>query len=402
MRVAILTWSTRRVGGIEEYLSILVPAIHEAGLDVALWHESDIPTDRRPLEVPGGVDVFSAAKMGTDAAIQALRDWKPDVLYTQGLMDLGVESRLLDIAPSVFFVHTYTGTCISGAKTTTRPHVEPCGRRFGWPCLLHYFPRGCGGRSPVTMWRQFNRQTRALGVLDRYDMILTHTEHMKREMENHGLRTQVVPYPVAIEVQALDAVKRDDGAWQLLFAGRMDALKGGHILIDAVRGAVPSIARPIHLVFAGDGPHRASWEAHAAQAQAATSELTFSFTGWIAQHEVGELMARSHLLVVPSLWPEPFGSVGAGAGQHGVPAAAFAVGGIPEWLADGVTGHLAPADPPTADGLARAIVRCLEDPAHYDVLSRGARKMAEKFTMERHMPALLDVLTTVSRRVDAG
>ena len=52
-------------------------------------------------------------------------------------------------------------------------------------------------------------------------------------------------------------------------------------------------------------------------------------------------MAASDLLVVPSVWPEPFGSVGPAAAQHGIPAAAFAVGGIPQWLHEGVNGHLA-------------------------------------------------------------
>jgi glycosyltransferase involved in cell wall biosynthesis len=80
------------------------------------------------------------------------------------------------------------------------------------------------------------------------------------------------------------------------------------------------------------------------------------------------------------------------AGQRGLPAAAFAVGGIPQWLHDGVTGHLAPGDPPTSAGLARAIVACLEDPAHYLALREGARQMAGAFTMEKHLPELLKAL----------
>ena len=50
--------------------------------------------------------------------------------------------------------------------------------------------------------------------------------------------------------------------------------------------------------------------------------------------------------MVPSIWPEPFGQVGPEAGLYGVPAAAFAVGGTPSWLTDGVNGRLAPGDPP--------------------------------------------------------
>ena len=71
-------------------------------------------------------------------------------------------------------------------------------------------------------------------------------------------------------------------------------------------------------------------------------------------------MRESRLLVVPSVWPEPFGSVGMAAARYGVPAAAFAVGGIPQWLHDGVNGHLASATPPTSASLADAVIRCLE------------------------------------------
>jgi hypothetical protein len=58
-------------------------------------------------------------------------------------------------------------------------------------------------------------------------------------------------------------------------------------------------------------------------------------------------------------------------------------------LTDGINGHLAPAHPPTAEGLGRAIVRCLEDPRHYNSLRNGAREMAERFTMAHHLPALI-------------
>ena len=103
-------------------------------------------------------------------------------------------------------------------------------------------------------------------------------------------------------------------------------------------------------------------------------------------------MLDSDLLVVPSTWPEPFGLVGPEAGLHGLPAAAFAVGGVPEWLSDGVNGHLAPGDPPSAAGLARAIVECLREPAELARLSRGAREMALRFELDAHLETLVRIL----------
>ena len=95
---------------------------------------------------------------------------------------------------------------------------------------------------------------------------------------------------------------------------------------------------------------------------------------------------------MPSLWPEPFGLVGLEAGQHKVPVAAFAVGGIPEWLRPGINGYLAPGDPPTSNGLADAIVACLKDAELYARLREGAGRIAAEFDFERHVDALIRVL----------
>ena len=101
-----------------------------------------------------------------------------------------------------------------------------------------------------------------------------------------------------------------------------------------------------------------------------------------------DLLDEADLLVVPSVWPEPFGLVGPEAGLHGVPAAGFAVGGIPEWLQDGVNGCLAPGDPPTTAGLADAIVRCLADPDTHRRLRQEAVRCAQRFSMTRHLAEL--------------
>jgi glycosyltransferase involved in cell wall biosynthesis len=71
--------------------------------------------------------------------------------------------------------------------------------------------------------------------------------------------------------------------------------------------------------------------------------------------------------------------------------AAFASGGIPDWLEDGVNGFTAPSDPPTAAGLAEAIIRCLADPARYQRLRRGATDVARRYTMEAHLADLLPI-----------
>jgi glycosyltransferase involved in cell wall biosynthesis len=66
----------------------------------------------------------------------------------------------------------------------------------------------------------------------------------------------------------------------------------------------------------------------------------------------------------------------------------YAVGGIPDWLIPGQTGELAPGDPTSVDGLADAIVRALENPEHHAALRRGARQLAQRFTLDAHLTEL--------------
>ena len=150
----------------------------------------------------------------------------------------------------------------------------------------------------------------------------------------------------------------------------------------------------VRVQFAGDGPERQEWEELAKGIQARNANVAIEFSGWSDESQLSAMMQASRLLVVPSVWPEPFGSVGMAAARHGVPAAAFAVGGIPQWLHDGVNGHLA-ATPATAEGLAAAIVKCLRDERHYEDLSRGAVEMATRFTMQRHIPEVIRVFERV-------
>jgi glycosyltransferase involved in cell wall biosynthesis len=185
---------------------------------------------------------------------------------------------------------------------------------------------------------------------------------------------------------------------RLLFIGRMDDLKGGDLAIDALPEVASTLGRRVRMVFAGDGPARHNWEKAAAEVEFAHATVRITFTGWQTASDLTYLLDTSDLLVVPSLWPEPYGRVGLEAGRRGVPTAAFAVGGIPEWLIAGRNGALAPADPPTAHGLAQAIVECLSTVEKHANLRQGARAVAAQLEdAERHIEILLGILTRVAR-----
>jgi glycosyltransferase involved in cell wall biosynthesis len=416
LRIAIVNWTPRKVGGVESYLSQVIPGLTQAGHKVAFWYEVDEPQDRSLIPLPPDVPAWNAAALGTDAALAALRDWTADVIYAHGMRDPALERRVQSIAPAIFFAHNYYGTCIAGEKAHKFPTIEPCHRRFGPACLLHYFPRRCGGLSPITMMRLYWQQRARLRLLPGYRAIVTHSEHMEREYLNHGLQgVRIVSMPYLYNgaeprtaLPLVDAVD-DSGASPALsrrlpgngrhcvFLGRMVRLKGGDVFLKALGQAAALLGIPLQATFAGDGPARDAWEQVARRVQAEHSQVRVAFPGWLNEQGKNDLLQSCDLLVVPSLWPEPFGLVGVEAGWFGIPAAGFDVGGISSWLVEGENGHLAPGDPPSAAGLAQAISRCFQDPVHYRQLRQGARRLAERFTLEKHTSALLAVFQDVVR-----
>jgi glycosyltransferase involved in cell wall biosynthesis len=189
-----------------------------------------------------------------------------------------------------------------------------------------------------------------------------------------------------------------DTSRKLLFVGRMVTVKGGGILLDALPQVLRALARPLHVTFVGDGTERQRWEQKAARIQASDPRLKIEFAGWLEGVQLRPMLRDSDLLVVPSLWPEPFGLIGPEAGAYGLPAAAFDVGGIADWLTDGVNGYLAPGDPPSPEGLAQAITQCLNDPAKYQSLRQGAVESARRFSLREHVAGLCDLFEEVMQR----
>lgn len=113
-----------------------------------------------------------------------------------------------------------------------------------------------------------------------------------------------------------------------------------------------------------------------------------SFKGWLDPEELGDELAEASVVVMPSLWPEPFGLVGIEAMAAGRPVVASETGGVVDWLQDGVTGiGVRPGDAPA---LARALNQLLDDPDEQQALGAAGKKVVDsRFSPERHLAALL-------------
>ncbi len=395
MKIAIANWSRRRAGGVETYLAEVMPALLRLGHEIGLISEIDEPVDREPIAHENlSLDVC-AQQLGLAATVQSLAGWKPDVIYAHQMQDLVLERSLPEIAPVVAFGHAYFGTCISGTKTHRLPSVHPCGRQIGPGCLVRYFPNRCGGLNPITMMRLYQHQTSRLALMRRYFRIVTFSDHMAREYENHGIRAtrlwseddRLIGDPVHGRVAAAPAEP-----WRFMFLGRFEFLKGIDVLLEAVSILAGEIRREMILTLVGDGSERSRVERKAVSITTAKENVQIEITGWLTGDALEREWERTHTLVMPSIWPEPFGLVGIEAGRRRLPVAAFAVGAIPEWLEDGVNGVLADLHGDSARNLADGLHRLMTDPELYATMSANALRLAERFSMDKHLGALCGVL----------
>ncbi len=156
--------------------------------------------------------------------------------------------------------------------------------------------------------------------------------------------------------------------------GRLDPVKGHGTLVRAfarVLGQHPDA----HLVLAGEGECRPACEALARELGAGER---VRFLGW--RDDVKELLGAMDLFVLPSL-NEGMGRAVVEAMAAGLAVVATRVGGVPQVVAEGVTGVLVPPEDPAS--LAEAIGRLLSRPGERQAMGQAGRQRAPAFSAER-------------------
>ncbi len=172
----------------------------------------------------------------------------------------------------------------------------------------------------------------------------------------------------------------------VVFVGRLVEKKGCEYLIRAMAEAAPALGET-ELVVIGDGPLRASLETLAKE-----KLRRYRFLGVQSPEQIRDWLGRARLFSMPSVEAnsgdsEGFGIVFLEAQSMGVPVVSFRHGGIPEAVADGVTGLL--SDERDWRGLAANLAELCKDDARWSIMSRAARqRTVEQFDLARQTQAL--------------
>ena len=166
----------------------------------------------------------------------------------------------------------------------------------------------------------------------------------------------------------------------LAVIGRLHPVKGHRALLTMLPAIVHSCPRAQLLVI-GDGPERPACEA-LARGLGISGQVRFLGK----RSDVPRLLSAIDLVLMPSQ-SEGLGLAAIEALAAGRPVIAFAVGGLPEVVVDGLNGRLVP--PGDCEAFTRAVIDTLQDSGQRLSYARGAASSAQNFGVEAHVERLI-------------
>jgi len=382
------TYGQAGLSGTEQSVPNTCTLLEQRGLSTTvLFDQATGPLPDAPgrtvHQVPGlGAGPARLQRQASAAAVEILAAERPDVVHVHQTDNAALLRAVAARWPVFYFVHNHVLTCPGGLRAYTDDWSE-CHFRGPAPmCAPNAYLRGCNSRRPARVAATIAgclRLRAAAGGL----RLGVDSEFMRRTLVASGFPASRVLVTATVTESPPAPDLRAAPGRQVAFVGRLTPEKGLPALLRAVGRLGPNTS----LKIAGDGPL-----ASAARDLAARLGIAgrVEFLGRLDRAGLRALLAESRVLAVPSLYQEPFGLVGPEAMAAARPVVAFPVGGIPEWLEDGVTGLF--ARPNDVADLAEKLALILADPVLAERLGRAGRQAWEdRFHPDRHVAALLAV-----------
>jgi colanic acid/amylovoran biosynthesis glycosyltransferase len=228
-------------------------------------------------------------------------------------------------------------------------------------------------------------------------LFLCVSEFIRKQAIHAGFPAEkLVVHSIGIDRGVFTSAQPPPDSQRVLFVGRLVEKKGCEYLLRAMQ-LVQQQNPEAELVVIGDGPLRPQL-----QSLAGRLAVRCEFRGSQPAGMVRQEFEKARLLCVPSITArngdsEGFGMVFAEAQAMGVPVVSSRHGGIPEAVADGVTGLLAPER--DHESLAAALCWLLTDEQKWRSFSDAAReRIAQRFDLKTQTAVLEDIYERVYSR----
>lgn len=312
---------------------------------------------------------------------------QPNLVYIHQVLNSTLIDFLTQKLPSIRFVHGYKMVCPEGTKILKGAQTF-CEYSLNFTCQMHAYSYRCMPRNLFKgLWLIYNSK-RISQIHKRRSYIVVASNFVKSVLLKNGFKEKmikVIPYFTHLPKINNDSFMLNKK--KILALGRLVKAKGMHHLISTLS----VIDENVQLDIVGDGPETPALKNMVKQ-RGLTSRV--NFYGWLPHEKIEKIYENSSIVVIPSVWPEPFGIVGIEAMAHGKPIVAFDSGGISEWLSNGKTGFLVQIG--DTEMLATKIMTLLNDPELGRIMGKNGRKFVKnRFLPETHLKLLLPLIENV-------
>lgn len=210
---------------------------------------------------------------------------------------------------------------------------------------------------------------------------------------HNGIQTTPFEIATSDKVKAEFKIHNDDILIGVI--GRIHFWKGQDQFIEAVKilkemGLANFKALIVGGVFRG---YEYLLDELRAKVSAYGLEDVVVFCGY--RRDIPEILKALDIVVVPSIFPDPFPTIVLEAMAAGKPVIATAHGGVVEMVQEGSTGFLVPPNRP--DILAERIIKLAQDKALRERMGRaGRQRLKEKFTEKQFTEKIIGIILNLS------
>jgi glycosyltransferase involved in cell wall biosynthesis len=392
MKIVQISKECSSNGGVGTYLCNLLTALECAGHEVDIIHSDSNAECSLKQSHQFYVKDFDAyisraeSEKSTTEILEILKSLNPDIVHIQGCNNFYLESEIRKRFPVIKSLHVYD-FCPSGNKFHHATQ-KVCVHATGSLCVPRMIYKRCLlTKRPTVILNQYRRARDANQNNHQYRKLIVASRHVKSQAVASGYSSgqiEVVPYYT--NLPSLNGGSRSTEN-KILFIGRIVREKGLRKLISAFT----QLRSPAELIIAGDGGDLPRIKSLIRQFRLGDK---VSFTPWANSIQKDELYRNASAVVIPSVWPEPFGIVGIEAMSYAKPVIAFRIGGISEWLEDGKTGFLiAPYD---VEEMSKKMDSLLQKKELATEMGRfGRAKVEQQFSATQHIQQLLTVYNSV-------
>lgn len=394
MKVVHINEHLLRKGGVETYLLAVLPMLEERGVsthvvygggDPALWSSS--------TALPG----VSRASFTEDATaarqLRAILDAEqPDVVHVHNVQSLGVLRASVDFGRTVMTTHDFRSICPANTFFYQNTQEE-CGRdgaELG--CFKTTLTKHCLSRQPHYGAYFYRRARWAMSNYDRVSRVIAPSGGARDRLLRAGVSAEsvdVLPYfcPVEPAERPRALPKRPT----ITFMGRIARNKGHEYFVEAL-GLLPQRFQGV-MVGSFDPSSEAAVR-DLAEEHRCLDRL--QLRPWASRGEVRDVLDSTTVFVFPSLWPETLGIVGLEAMARGVPVVGSDIGGVREWLEDGVNGRL--VEPKAPQAIRDAVLDLTASEQRLNSAgAAGLRTIRSRFMAHQHVDRLTDIYARVAK-----